>query len=72
MNFPKLRGIMAEKGVTQKDLARHIGCSENTVGAKLRGSAFFNTDEIISVCDCLGIIDNAVKAEIFLTAPSQK
>lgn len=71
MSFAKLRGLMAEKGITQRELASKIGCSENTIGVKIRGLASFNTDEILAICDALEIKDNALKAEIFLSRPSQ-
>lgn len=67
MNIPKLKGIMAEQGFTQKNLAKAIGVSEATMSAKLTGATSFNTNEALKICDVLHITDNKAKAEIFLT-----
>ena len=50
----KLRGIIAERGRTQKDVAHHIGVSPATFGRKLR-VGIFNTDEVDKMVDYLEI-----------------
>ena len=72
VNTRKLLGIMAERGVTQKSLAKQLRRSENTVSAKIRGLKPFDTDEAQEICDILVITDNVEKSEIFLSKPSQK
>ena len=46
----KLLGIMAERGITQKELARKMHRSENTISAKIRGIKPFDTDEVLEIC----------------------
>lgn len=62
---------LARKGYTNRELAKKIGVSKNTLSAKVTGKAPFNTDEIDSICDELGIVEDAEKAYIFLHNPSQ-
>ena len=45
VNVNKLRGIMAEQGVTGKMLANHLNISANTFSAKMK-VGIFNSDEI--------------------------
>lgn len=67
----KLLGIMAERGITQKELARKMHRSENTISAKIRGIKPFDTDEVLEICNFLAITDNAKRSEIFLSKSSQ-
>lgn len=67
MNIPKLKGLMAEKGITQKALAEKIGVSKNTISSRLKGKSKFNTEEIKHICSVLEIIDNEFKNDIFLS-----
>ena len=61
VNVNKLRGVIAERGSTQKAVAECIGCSPVTFGRKMN-KGVFNTDEIEKMVDFLGI-ENPV--EIF-------
>lgn len=70
MNINKLRGIMAEQRLTQRDVARKIGIAENTLSNKLNGRCAFNTDEAVAICNLLRIDDPAVRADIFLSQTS--
>lgn len=70
MNANKLLGIMAERRVSQRMLASMMGVSKNTINAKMNGVRPFDTDEAITICGILGIVDNNTKAEIFLTKSS--
>ena len=67
MRKGKLLGKMAESGVTQRDLARHLNISENTMTSRLRGDSEFRADEIASICILLGITDPKEMNDIFLT-----
>lgn len=66
MCMNKLRGIMAEKGYTQRKMAADLGMSKNTINAKLSGKTAFDTAEVLKICDLLGITDAQQKVEIFL------
>lgn len=72
LNTRKLRGVMAEAGVTQRDIAKALGKSENTVSNRIKGISPFDVSEVLIICDLLGITDNSLKAEIFLHKTSQK
>ena len=71
MQVNKLRAQMALVGMTQAELARVCGFTENTLSNKLSGKTEFKADEIIKICEALSIKDATMKSEIFLTAASQ-
>lgn len=61
INVKKLKAIFVEKGKTQKDIARMLNISDNTMTNKLK-KGILNSDEIYKLIDYLDI-DNPV--EIF-------
>ena len=61
-----LRGKMAEKGVSQRDLAQKIRISENSLAAKIKGLRPFKVPEVIAICRILEISDPAEQSHIFL------
>lgn len=63
VNTNKLRGIIAERGLDQKDVAQMIGKSPKTFYEKMKKGKF-DSDEIMSMVDGL-CIENPV--EIFFT-----
>ena len=67
----RLRGAMASVGLTQKQLAKVIGISPNTLSAKINGRSFFDTQEIDKICTTLQIYNGDEKAKIFLPLSSQ-
>ena len=72
MRTNELKGKIVAAGYTQKTLAAAMTdaghrISENTLSKKVNGQAYFGTDEVICLCDLLGIHDNDEKAYIFLT-----
>jgi transcriptional regulator with XRE-family HTH domain len=62
-----LRSQMALKGVTQVELAQACGITENTLSNKINGKTSFRSEEIVTICETLGIEDPKLKADIFLT-----
>lgn len=46
MNIPKLRGLMAENGMTQKEVAQLLKINENTFKNKILGKSKFTFDEV--------------------------
>jgi transcriptional regulator with XRE-family HTH domain len=66
-NMNKLRGIMAEKGLSQKALAAKVGISTSNLSQKMTGKASFNVDEAWKICDALEIVDPQTKCQIFLS-----
>lgn len=71
VNKRLLLSKMAARGENQSTLAAKIGVSKNTFNAKINGKGYFDTQAITDICDILGIIDGAEKADIFLAEPSQ-
>lgn len=49
MRYSRLRGLMAERGVSQKQLATEIGLNESTLNSKLSGKGKFRSDEIVAI-----------------------
>lgn len=56
IDVPKLRGRMAEKGLTQKDVAEKLGIQPITLRRKLRRGVL-GSDEIEALIDVLEITD---------------
>ena len=64
MNANKVRAKMRENGMTQADVAKSIGISENSLSRKLNGKREFLLSEVVSLSKNLGI-DNP--GDIFLS-----
>lgn len=62
-----LRGEIVMNGFTMKEVAKQTGMSRNSLSNKINGRYEFNADEVIKLCDLLGIVDPARKVEIFLS-----
>ena len=54
-DYNKLLGKMREKRFTQDALAEKIGISATSMNLSLNNKRDFRQEEILSVCDCLGI-----------------
>lgn len=52
----KIRGLMAEKNITGKFLAKAMGITPNTFSAKMK-SGVFNSDEMQIIVEVLSIED---------------
>nr|DAM23320.1 MAG TPA: SOS-response transcriptional repressor [Caudoviricetes sp.] len=63
MNTAKLRGIIAERGFSQREVAKQIGISEKTFYSKMKNGVF-GTDEADRMIELLKIEDPAT---IFLS-----
>ncbi len=55
MNVNLLRGKIAESGMTQSELAKAIGISENSLSRKMQGKRDFRLVEVVEICDVLNI-----------------
>lgn len=64
MNTDKLRGIIAERGMTQEKVAIAIGVTPKTFYSKMK-KGVFGTDEVIKMVELLRIEDPAA---IFLSS----
>ena len=63
MNVAKLRGIIVERGMTQKSVAAAIGVCEKTFSLKMK-KGVFGTDEAEKM---ISILEIENPSEIFLT-----
>ncbi len=54
MNINKLKGLFVEKGYTQKDIAKELGMTTETLRRRMN-SEIFNSDEINKLIDILDI-----------------
>ena len=50
----KLRGIIAERGMSQRKVAVHLGMTEKTFYSKMK-KGVFDSDEMDQMIDLLGI-----------------
>lgn len=55
IKYLKLKGLMREKNVTQADLSKAVGCSEQALNAKLNGRSNFTIPEAQKIVDVLGM-----------------
>lgn len=66
-NTNKVKGLMAENGMTQADVAKSIKKSEFTLRNKLQGKTEFTATEIASIADLF-----RVSPDIFFTQKLSK
>lgn len=64
-DYSKLLGLMVEKNYTQKKLCEVIGISENSFTNKIKGRSNFASDEIVKICNVLGISTKLVGKYFF-------
>lgn len=57
MNLAKLRGALAEKGLTQEKLAKEMKLSTKTINAKLNGRAKISVEEASQLSKILDLKD---------------
>ena len=65
MNIAKLKGKMAEKGISQRKLAELIGVRVNTLNTRFTGKREFDLRDVEAICKVLQIIDPYEIASIF-------
>lgn len=66
LNKNMLLSKMVAAGYTQKKLAEAMKVSKNTINSKINGRSYFDTRQIETICNLLGIVSNSEKSEIFL------
>lgn len=55
MNLARLKGIMAERGVSQRELAKMLGLSTKSVNAKINGRVDITINEAVLISKVLRI-----------------
>lgn len=68
----ELLKVFVEKNMSQRKLAKLMGKSTGTTNKWINNRSFPTTDEVVQMCNILGIEDNEQKIKIFLNQPSQK
>lgn len=53
--YSKLKGILAERSLTQKYLAELLNLNPVTVNQKINGTLEFTYTEVENICDDLGV-----------------
>lgn len=66
LDVNKLKGAIARAGHTQNSLSKELKMSINTLNAKVNGKSSLTCDEVVTLCDVLGIESESEKVEIFL------
>lgn len=51
----EVRAGLARRGLTQGDLAQHLGYSRTAIGNRLNGSVLFNTAELRATAALIGV-----------------
>lgn len=59
MKNKQLRILMLNKGITQKMLSEHLGICHYAMSKKMRCITSFTWDEVVKICEILGI-DNPI------------
>ena len=67
MQAKLLRARMVLMEMSQSELAKRCGITENTLTNKLQGRTEFKADEIIKICEALNIKDAETRNDLFLT-----
>lgn len=63
--FNKLKGLLAERNMAARELAKVLDISENSVYAKLNGKLQFKPSEIVAICDFLEIPKQEIHSYFF-------
>lgn len=71
MNIAKLRGLMAEKKITQRKMARNLGMNISTFNNRMKEKADFSFDEVAAIANFLKV-DIDIFLDWLLTKSEQK
>lgn len=66
-----LNGKIVSAGLTASEVAKRMNISRTTFSRKINGRGCFDTEEVMELCDILGINSDTEKCEIFLAKSSQ-
>ena len=66
VNANLFRAKMVLAGYSQRKLAEAMDMAENTLGSKINGHGYFNTEQVVKLCELLHITDDSEKCQIFL------
>ena len=72
MNVSKLRGAMAENGISGRAMADRLGISDKTFCSKMKGRSSFTIEEVEMMYEQLPSVSRDSFFAIFLPSASQK
>ena len=55
LSIAKMKGVMAEKGINQGDIAKFIGMSQMQISRKFSGKTDFSVTELLGIAELLGV-----------------
>lgn len=55
LTYPKLRGIMAEHGISQSNMAERLGISQQAMTKKMNNKTAFSQKDMVRICEILDI-----------------
>jgi transcriptional regulator with XRE-family HTH domain len=55
LHVRRLRGILAEQGLKQQDVAGWLGLSQAAVSRRMSGAVEFRLDELVTISTLLGV-----------------
>ena len=70
-DYSNLRGKMAQRGITQEQLADKIVINKSTLNVKMNGRYAFANDEILAICKVLDIPTDEISKYFFCTEGSE-
>lgn len=53
VDYNRLRGALAEKRLTQKEIAEHIGCTPQAISYKLAGKSPLTIRDVTIICQLI-------------------
>lgn len=72
INTLLLKGKIVASGNTQSVIAKKMGLSETSLSAKINGKARFYSDEVLKMCDIIGVESADELAKIFYPSIPKK
>ena len=72
LNANLFKAAIVRNGLTQGELARRMGISQNTLSSRITGATPFTVDEIDKACEILDLNSCDEVCSIFLANISQK
>lgn len=68
VNTALLKDAIINSGLKKEYIAKEMGLTRQSLGNKLNGRSDFWSEEIIAICEILGITDPVVKDSIFFAS----
>ena len=65
IDYKKLKGKIAEEDFSRIALCKEIGISSTTLSDKLQNKSYFTQEQILSICNVLGIEQKEIPEYFF-------